>query len=131
SAPAEPESEPAEPAFAPTAADVAAYGQGLRREVELLRDARERLRQAGSDDERLEILGEIQPRELRREGAAAAGTSEARYAQIVSAFNDVLAKREMAAASQQMMPSAAELDSMPPEHRAQVEENLRQMQAAW
>src|SRR5690606_31158407 len=127
----EPANAPAESAFAPTSADVVAYEQGLRREIEVLRAARERLRQAETDDQVLEILGEIQPPELRRDGAAAAGTSEARYAQITSAINDVLAKREMAAASQQMMPSAAELDSMPPERRAQVEENLRQMQAAW
>lgn len=131
--PDEPVGTPEQPASAagPTVADVAAYEQGLRREIEVLRDARDRLQQAEGDEQRLEILGEIQPHELRRHGAAAAGASEARYNQITSAINDVLAKREMGAASRQMMPSPADLESMSPEQRAQVEDNLRQMQAAW
>src|SRR5690606_26499373 len=120
-----------EQTFALTAADIDAYEQGLRREIEVLRAAQERLRQSGDDEEQLEILGEIQPRELRREGATAAGTSEDRYARIASTINDVLGKREMAAASQQMAPSAADLENMPAELRARVEENLRQAQTAW
>jgi hypothetical protein len=128
---AEPAIEPGTRSFALTPADLDAYEQGLRREIELLRAARERLQQAANDDEQLEILGAIQPRELRREGAAAAGVAEDRYERITSAVNDVLGKREMAAASQQMAPSAAELESMPAELRARVEENMREAEAAW
>lgn len=128
---APPASPPTEQTFALTVADIDAYEQGLRREIEVLRAAQERLRQTADDEEQLEILGEIQPRELRREGATAAGTSEDRYARVTSTINDVLGKREMAASSQQMAPSAADLENMPAELRARVEENLRQAEAAW
>ena len=127
---AAPSAAPAE-TFSLTVADLAAYETGLRREIEVLRAARQRLRDAESDEARLEILGELQPQVLRREGAAAAGTAENRYAQVSAAVGDVLGKREMAAAAQQTAPSAADLEAMPAELRARVEENLRQMQAAW
>src|SRR5690606_1506017 len=84
-----------------------------------------------NDDERLDILGTIQPSELRREAATATGVSEERYRRVTSAVNDVLGKLEMASASRQMMPSAEELANLPAEARARVEENLRQAEAAW
>jgi hypothetical protein len=37
----------------------------------------------------------------------------------------------MAEAARQMMPSSADLENMPAEVRARVEENMRQAQAAW
>jgi hypothetical protein len=133
SAPPPAESAPtaAEQPLALTVADIDAYAQGLHREIELLRSARQRYRQAESDAEQLEILGEIQPGELRREGAAAAGVPADRYRRITSAVNDVLGRIEMTAAARDMMPSRAEIEDMPPEHRARVEENIRQMQASW
>lgn len=121
----------AEQAYMLTAADIDVYEQGLRREIEILRSDRERYQQAESDEERLEILAHIQPRELRREGAAAADVPEERYARILTAINDVLGKREMAAASESMAPSAADLANMPADVRARVEENLREAREAW
>lgn len=118
-------------AFELTVADLELYEQGLRREIELLRSARERVRQTSDSSEQLEILGEIQPAVLRREGAAAAGTSEQHYARVQSAISDVLGKHEMGAATRQMMPSEADLANMPAEIRARVEQNMREMQAAF
>lgn len=117
--------------FVLTAMDLTAYERGLRREVELLASAQERLRQAQDGEQQLEILGEVQPQELRREGAAAAGLPAERYEAIASAIEDVLGKLDMGETMRQMMPSAADLAAMSPEQRAQVEENARQMQAAW
>lgn len=117
--------------FVLSAADVAAYERGLRREVEMLEAAEERLGQAERDEDRLEILGDIQPQELRRAGAAAAELAEGRYELIANAVNDVLGKLDMGEATRQMMPSEEDLAEMPPEVRERVEENVRQMQAAF
>ncbi|HEX6994713.1 MAG TPA: hypothetical protein VF339_11280 [Gammaproteobacteria bacterium] len=117
--------------FVPTAADITAYERGLRREVEMLQGAKERLAQAGDDEARLGILDEIQPQRLRQAGAVASSLAEERYEAIANAVNDVLGKLEMGEAARQSMPSEEELAKMPPELRAQVEENLRQVQAAW
>jgi len=117
--------------FVLTAADITAYERGLRREVEMLAGAKERLAQAANSEDQLEILDEIQPQRLRQAGAAASSLAEERYERIASAVNDVLGKLEMGETVRQSMPSEEELAKMPPELRAQVEENLRQAQAAW
>lgn len=118
-------------AFTLGVADLDAYERGLQREIEILQSARERFASAGDDEARLEILAEIQPQVLRAAGAEAAEVPEERYRNISNAMNDVLGKIDMGEASQQMIPSEADLAEMPPELRARVEENVREMRAAW
>ena len=111
-------------------ADLDAYERGLQREIEILQLARERFASAADDEARLEILAEIQPRVLRQAGAEAAAVPEERYRTVTDTVSDVLGKLEMGDATRQMMPSEQDLAQMPPELRAQVEENIRQMRAA-
>lgn len=122
----------AEPAFVLRAADVEVYRRGMQREREVLLDARQRLGGARSANDTMNILLEVQPAPLQREGARAAGVSEDRYRRVADAINGVLAKREMGGAMQsQMAQAAADTLDMPPELRARVREGLRQSEAAW
>ena len=80
------------------AADIDAYARGMAKELEQLRDARERLaraREAGDDDARTMALMAMASPDIDAAGAAAAGLDPARYGFVKNAIDTVIGKLEL------------------------------------